>query len=87
MIQSYMSLFISMEDKMKERKRIASILRTFAKDVEKCETLDKYGELELAAIYVWGTMPDGLQVPAIIRKANIDAEGLSTPEIERVNDE
>lgn len=66
---------------MKERKRIATILKAFAKEVEKCKLLDQYKELELASIYVWGTLKNGIQAPAIIRKTNIDAEGLSTPEI------
>lgn len=66
---------------MKERTRIASILRTFAAKVDACEDLDKYGKLVLASIYVWGTLPDGVQVPAIIHKTPIDEGGLSEPDI------
>ena len=72
---------------MKERKRIAGILRSFADQVEDSDKLDEYKELELASIYVWGTLENGIQAPAIIRKANIDAEGLCIPEIEKVSDD
>jgi len=67
---------------MKERTRISEILRMFADQVEDNEKLDDYKELELGAIYVWGTLPNGIQVPAIIHKSNKDKVNLEVPEIE-----
>ena len=61
---------------MEERKRIAAILRTFAKDVEECKKLDKYKELELTSIYVWGKDSKGIQVPVIVRKTDNNMPGL-----------
>jgi len=72
---------------MKEQIRIAEILRTFADQVEDGVGLDQYKKLELASIYVWGTLPNGLQVPAIIRKASIDLENLEVPETGELNNE
>ena len=67
---------------MKERKRIAAILRAFADDVEKSASLDKYKDLEVASIYVYGKDSAGIQVPVIIRSAAIDMHN-NTPSEKR----